>query len=158
MEALDELNHAWRTIWKRIRRAQAHRARGYVRVVELTKNRQPHLHIAVDCDYVPQQRLSAWMRELTGSPVVDIRRIDSPRSLARYLAKYLAKATETLQNRRKWSATPRWLPPTEKDPLEPGEIPLDWRWVAGDEDHVTATYLIDGWTVVLEHVLVRHPP
>lgn len=93
------------------------------------------------------------MAELAGSPIVDIRKIKSERGLARYLAKYLTKAHETLSNRRKWSATRAFLPVESREPLESGELPLTWQWVQGDEDHVLTQYLSDGWNVVTASIL-----
>lgn len=153
-EALDRLNRAWRIVWKRIKREQGAKAVGYVRIVELTKRGVPHLHIALDSGFVPQRRLSGWMGAIVGSPIVDIRKIKSERGLARYLAKYLTKAHETLENRRKWSATRRFLPPEDRVPLEEGELPLTWTWVKGDEDHVLTQYLTEGWTVAASLILV----
>jgi hypothetical protein len=144
-ETLDRLSRGWRLIWKRLKREQGEKARGYVRIVELTKAGRPHLHIAVDCAYVRQSRLSYFAREVGIGSVVDIRAIKTERGLARYLAKYLTKAHETLKNRRKWSASYRYLPPADREPLEAGELPLSWKWVKGDEDHVTATYLTSGY-------------
>lgn len=148
---LDLQNRAWRLIWKRIKRRQGPRAKGYVKVIELTKNGWPHLHVAVDCGYVEQKQLSSWWRELTGSPVVDIRAIHSTRSLSKYLAKYLTKSMDGLPGRRRYSATWRWLPARTETPLEPDEIPPEWSYLPADHALVEAMYesggfiFFEGW-------------
>jgi hypothetical protein len=144
---LDRLTAAWRTIFKRLKREHHGKALGYVRIVELTRRGTPHLHIAYIGPYVPQRRLSAWMNELVGSPIVDIRRIKTEAGLARYLAKYLTKAHETLASRRKWSASKHTLPPEEKPQLEPGELRIEWKWLRGDQDHVLAQFLTSGYSL-----------
>lgn len=157
---LDQLNHAWRTIWKRIKRAQGERARGYIRIVELTARGTPHLHIAVDCDYVPQRTLSAWMAELTGWPIVDVREIKSARGLARYLAKYLTKSTTTLAHRRKWSATPGWLPEDPEAADQDPETAVRWAWVRAPVETVRALYLENGYSDILGpgSLITVYPP
>jgi hypothetical protein len=122
-----------------------------VKVVELTKNGWPHLHVAVDCGYVEQRTLSLWWNELTGSPVVDIRAIHSTRSLSKYLAKYLTKSMAGLPGRRRYSATWRWLPARPQEPLEPGELPPDWSYFPAGHPLVEAMYedggylFFEGW-------------
>jgi hypothetical protein len=127
-EQLDVLNAAWRTLWKRWKRQNPNAKHGYVRVVERHKNGAPHLHIAVRAPYLPQKVLSAWWLELTGNFIVDIRAITSPRATGRYLAAYLTKDITGITARRKWSATPRWLPASPVPEPEPGELPLGWKW------------------------------
>jgi len=157
-EALDELNHAWRTIWKRIKRAQGEDARGYVRIVEVTKAGWPHLHILVQCRFVHVRTLSRWMGDLTNSPIVDARAIKKASDLSRYVSKYLTKQAGTLAGRRRWSATPRWLPPPPTPTLEPGQLPPKWRYDARDPVPLTvalilggATRLGDYWLMPEEH-------
>lgn len=127
-EQLDDLNKAWRTLWKRWKRQNPKANHGYVRVVERHKNGAPHLHIAVRAPYLPQRTLSTWWHELTGNIIVDIRAITSPKAIGRYLAAYLTKDVTPIEGRRKWSATPRWLPATPVPEPEAGELPLGWKW------------------------------
>lgn len=125
---LDSMNAAFRLLWKRIKRRKGNAARGYVKVIEFTRAGTPHLHVAADCGYLPQTWLSEQWRELTGNPIVDIRAVASTRGLARYLAKYLSKSTQTAAHRRKYSAARGWLPHLPAKPLESGEIAPTWRW------------------------------
>jgi hypothetical protein len=63
----------------------------FLAVFERHKSGWPHLHILLRCGYIAQQQLSLLSRAYIGSPVVDIRRIDSGRHAARYIAKYVSK-------------------------------------------------------------------
>lgn len=153
---LDAMRGSWRSLWKQIRRRRPNDARGYVVIVELHKNNRPHLHILLDCGYLPQRWLSARWNELTGSPIVDIRAIRSEKGIARYLAKYLVKDAHGIKGRRKWSQSYRFLPPHEKEPLAPGELPLEWTFRRVDPDRLTEIWLSEGFEQVVANVL-REP-
>lgn len=142
---LDLMNRGWRLLWKRLKRRFPTHCRGYVRIVELHRSGSPHLHLALDTEFIPQRLLSQWWEEITGSPIVDIRVIRSERGMARYLAKYLTKAHETLQRRRKWSQSNGFLPPVVAPTLGDDELPLGWRYWRSDPDRVRLLYLEDGW-------------
>jgi hypothetical protein len=138
-------NHAWRLLWKRIKR-RYHRAElGYCKVVEFTKAGSPHLHIALKAPFIPQQWLSEQWLELTGSSVVDIRKIGTARGLARYLSKYLTKSGVTLPNRRKYAASRGFLPPFPDVPPDVDTIPPTWRWSSASVDGFRASLLAAGW-------------
>jgi len=146
LDELDRMRAAWRTMWKRIRRRQGKAASGYLMVVESTRRGWPHLHIVADCAYVPQRLLSAWWNELTSSPVVDVRKIESERGMARYLAKYLTKQHAAFSGRRRYSATWYWLPAAPKEPLEPEELPILWRYRQTPLDVLSASLEAQGYT------------
>lgn len=144
-EALDELNHSWRSLWKRIKREQGEAAKGYVKIIEVTRAGNPHLHVAADCGWIAQRKLSAIWNELTGSPIVDIRVVRTARGVARYLAKYLTKQSPALENRRKFGASRGFLPDAPKPVPEPGEIPLSWRWTSGPLDDLATNLVMAGY-------------
>jgi hypothetical protein len=145
VEELDRMNRAWRLLWKRIKRRQGQQARGYVKVIELQKNGTPHLHIALDCGFISQRWLSSQWLELSGSPVVDIRIIRTQRGLARYLAKYLTKASEAVASRRKFSASRAFLPPWEKPPREQGDLEPSWSYSRAPADRLERALVEQGW-------------
>ncbi|MBA7709053.1 hypothetical protein ES703_117960 [subsurface metagenome] len=64
----------------------------YIRVPELTQTGLRHDHIVFRGSYIEQQYLSHLWAEIHESPVVDIRRCYGKRSIACYLANYLAKS------------------------------------------------------------------
>jgi hypothetical protein len=60
-----------------------------------------HIHAIIDGEYYRQQELSIdWGKASKGSTIVDIRRVDSKRAAARYVAKYIGKGADVAA----WSA------------------------------------------------------
>ena len=52
----------------------------------------PHLHILINTAYIPQKALSAqWLKATGGSPIIDIRVLESHTQAAKYVSKYLGK-------------------------------------------------------------------
>lgn len=154
---LDSMRANWRSLWKQIRRRQGPSARGYVVIVELHRNHRPHLHILLDCGYLPQRWVSARWNELSGSPIVDIRAVKSERGVARYLAKYLAKDHHAIRGRRKWSQSSGFLPAAEPRVLEPGEMPIEWTFRAVLPDRLIEVWTNIGMQLAADGVLI-HPP
>lgn len=142
---LDSINHAWRLLYKRIKRRFPNAQFGYVKVVEFTKKGTPHLHIALQGPFIHQRWLSRQWQELTGSSVVDIRKIQSERSLARYLSKYLTKSKTTVRHRRKYAASRGFLPPLPDDRDDVEAVRPSWNWSPGRVDSVRASLLTSGW-------------
>jgi hypothetical protein len=62
----------------------------YIAILEFTKAGLPHLHILVN-QFISQKWISHSWDALGGGRVVDIRLVDGPHRVARYLAKYLSK-------------------------------------------------------------------
>jgi hypothetical protein len=145
VELLDLANRSWSILWRRFRRKYGPLAVGYVKVVELTKRGTPHLHILVECPFVAQKWLSKQWKELTGSYIVDIRRIKSQRMLTGYLTSYLTKAMEVPPGRRKWSATAHYVPPEPEPELEPGEMAPSAVFRRASLAEVRVGYVLAGW-------------
>lgn len=143
---LDELNAAWRDLWKRILRRFEGQELGYVKVVELTKAGTPHLHIAVRAPYMPQAWLSASWSELTGYHRVDVRKVTSERGLVRYLSKYLTKTHEMVQGRRKWSASKGFLPLQATVTTAPNGTDLHWSFAPYGAAELLQRLSVEGWT------------
>ena len=52
----------------------------------------PHLHCVIDCEYIPQDKLSDEWRACTGSSsIVDIRAVRSTKKVAEYVSRYCAR-------------------------------------------------------------------
>jgi len=120
-EHLRMLSHAWHTIAKRLRRKTPKKRIEYFVVVEATKRGEPHLHILFRGPFVPYRDLSRWMGELTGAPVVDIRKIKSQTEVVRYLAKYIGKNPEQFGTAKRYWQTPGYQLDrlTDEDGLAP---------------------------------------
>lgn len=109
--------------WRMIRQSYARQHHGhkipFLAVFEAHPSTgRPHLHILCRANYIPQRWLSDRMRSLAGSPVCDIRRVNSTRHAARYLAKYVGK------DARKFAGTKRYWRSHDYD-LRPKEARTD---------------------------------
>jgi hypothetical protein len=81
---------------------------GYTRVSPLVQHRPAykitkwsaiiefpnHIHLVYEGDYLPRAEIVDLWEHLTGSFVVDIRPVTGPREVAKYLSKYLSKASQ----------------------------------------------------------------
>ena len=143
-DELDTMHAAFRLLWKRIRRKCGARVVAYVRIVETTNAGTPHFHIALHTPYIAQRWLSDQWYELTGSQVVDIRRIDGGRGVARYLTKYLTKGGEAIAGRRKWSATQGHLAIAAPDRHPDCWLVRQWGWNPKDPDELITIAAVEG--------------
>lgn len=130
-DRLDALARAWRLIVKRLRRQHPGKEIEYAVVVEATLAGEPHLHILARCPYVPQAQLSAWMQELTNSPIVDIRRISGGRQAAAYVAKYVGKEPHHFGLKKRYWFSQRYQPPYEPPQEAAGADSEPWRLYRG---------------------------
>lgn len=109
------LAQAWRLIVKRLRRLNPSEDLEFLAVFEATKAGEPHLHILLRSPFIPQSLISAWMKELTNSPIVDIRRVRSHHEVASYLAKYIGKAPQRFGTTKRYWTSGKWEPPFQPD-------------------------------------------
>lgn len=109
-EAATVIRAAWVHLRKRICRKLGVPTIKYVLIIEWTKRGAPHIHAMLECAYVAQRWLSKQWRELTGSSVVDIRRIKSQSAAAHYLTAYLTKDQAMPKGKHKYSASRGYLP------------------------------------------------
>lgn len=63
----------------------------YAAICERHRSGFPHWHLVCRCRYIPQRELSEQWCKLTGSKIVDIRKIKNARHAACYVAKYVSK-------------------------------------------------------------------
>ena len=90
-QAFRHLSAAVPNLVKRIRRQFPAATFQYLLVWESTRAGWPHAHLLARTSYLPQRALSRHWRDLTGAPVVDIRRVTDARGATSYVAKYLTK-------------------------------------------------------------------
>lgn len=147
-EQLRKANKAWSILWRRYRRKYGDRAAGYAKIVELTKAGTPHLHIIANVPYIHHTALSAAWRELTGSFIVDIRKVEQRKGIAGYLTSYLTKALDVPPGMRKWSSSKGYVPPEPPPELEAGEIPPEARFTPVDALSVASAYVAAGYRTV----------
>lgn len=115
--------------WRRCRRAAMRRFKlkrlAFLAVFEKTKRGEPHLHILVRSQYIPQRWLSDFMADAMDAPVVDIRRITSPKVAAAYVAKYVGKQPHQFEGcKRYWRSQDYQLEKHKKEKRSraPGEF------------------------------------
>jgi len=101
-QAARRLAWAWRVIRREFIAAHGKGSLPFLAVFEATKQGWPHLHIVARCKWLDQRWLSKRMATLTDSHRVDVRRIRSVRTVARYVAKYIGK------NPERWAGTKRY--------------------------------------------------
>jgi hypothetical protein len=89
--AFIHLSRAIPHLMKRLRRTFPRSRIEYFCVWEQTRSGWPHVHVLFRGPYIPQRCLSRQWDALTGSPVVDIRHVDTRRTVAAYVSKYLVK-------------------------------------------------------------------
>lgn len=95
----------------------------YFAVFEATKQGEPHLHVLMRAPYIPQAWLSERMKELLGSPIVDIRFIDNAGRAAHYVSKYVGKRPGKFGTlKRYWHS--KGYSPEQSIPRDKDEISL----------------------------------
>lgn len=85
-----KIKEAFPKLVKRIRKI--HGEFEYLLIFELTKKGVPHVHILSRGGFIPQAWLSKEWAALTGSFIVDIRRIRRKGDISSYITKYMGKA------------------------------------------------------------------
>ena len=63
----------------------------FFRILEVTKKGWPHYHLITRSEYIPQPELSRLWNELTGAPIVDVRKLGKTVQAYWYVVKYLGK-------------------------------------------------------------------
>lgn len=123
-QAARELVAAWKIIFKEIRKQHGNHDAQFLTVFEATKLDWPHLHILMRSGWIDQKWLSARMKQLTASPVCDVRRVHSKRGAARYVAKYVAKGPGKFGTLKRYWCTPAY----EIDQDYKNRAPLEWQY------------------------------
>lgn len=157
VEHLDQLNSRFRDLMKRLRRAHPKSVIKYVKVVELHKSGIPHLHVAMQAPYIPQAVISRVWRSLIGAPIVDIRRIKKSAGAAKYLAKYLTKSDDQIAGRRRWSASPAFLPELEDHRSPVAQLMERWYHTGAPLESVTAMLAQQGYVRITEEEWLFEP-
>lgn len=115
----------WRRFWVQYRRAHPEWKKiAWFRVVELTKQGQPHLHLLVTglggisggagTKLIQKEWRERWLAATGDSYIVDVRPVRDARGMASYLCKYLVKGFSyrarmvKLGFMRRWSRSRTW--------------------------------------------------
>ncbi len=129
--AAQRLSKAWAIIRGEYLRKHGHHSLPFLCVFEKTKKGWPHLHIVGRCKWLDQDWLSRRMKELTDSPIVDVRRVVGLGKVARYIAKYIGKDPSKFKGTKRYWRSQDYLDPSpDEDPLP--DIPY-FSWETLDE-------------------------
>lgn len=120
--AAQRLAKAWRIIRAEYLRQHGKNSLPFLCVFEKTKKGWPHLHIVGRCKWLDQKWLSKRMRELTNSPIVDVRRVHGTGKVANYVTKYIGKDPSRFKGtKRYWRSQDYLIPGPDEEP--PVDIP-----------------------------------
>ncbi len=111
-------------LMKRLRRAFPRTPIEYFCVWESTRTGWPHVHVLFRGPFIPQRTLSRHWADLTCSPIVDIRHVNSQAQVASYLSKYLVKQPRVpFGHRRFRTSRAFWQAgsPSRRNPCPSGE-------------------------------------
>jgi len=120
----------------------------YLAVAEATKAGEPHLHILCRTEWIDQRWLSATMERLTGSPIVDIRRIRHTKAVAFYVSKYVGKAPHRFGTKKRYWATRDYRERDDDPPLIEREMFATWYCTKASLDDLEALWRYSGRVVV----------
>jgi hypothetical protein len=117
----------------------------YYVVVEETKRGEPHLHVLMRADPVPQRLIAEWWKKLTGWFVVWVKDVKDASKHARYLGKYLGKGMKRFgASKRYWSSRNWLLPPAEAAEADTWK-PQTWSWRKEHPDDLVMHYRLRGF-------------
>lgn len=117
LHAFSVATRAVNSLFKRLRRRFPVSGLQYALVWETTKKGWPHAHILMRAPYIPQALISRHWKELTGSPIVDIRKVKSHREIAYYVAKYLTKNPEAPPHAKRYRMSRLFSAPLQTEGL-----------------------------------------
>lgn len=117
------VQQAWRALLKRLsyRHPQLFQTMAWLKVTELTKKGQPHLHLIVggfgretDKKELTECFRDAWLRVTGDSYIVWVVKVTGEKGAAYYLCKYLTKGVMNREDmeargfKRRWSSSANW--------------------------------------------------
>ncbi len=141
------LADAWRTIVRRAKAKYGYKTIPYLCVFEATKKGEPHLHILARVEWISQKWMSKQMDELMKAPVVDIREVKDPKTIAFYITKYCGKEPHRFDSCKRYWSTRDWeLTPFEKTAPE-GRWDHQWTLVRTPLSDVAAGWRLQGLEV-----------
>lgn len=155
------LAQAWPVIVRRACKKYGYRSIPYLCVFEATKKGEPHLHILCRVKWIDQAWLSRQMRDLTGAPIVDIRKVRSVKQAANYISKYIGKAPHRFATCKRYWCTRSYKFEDTAEPDDPGGWIDRWDIVNRRLPELRRLWARLGYDVAMEgHMLVAamEPP
>lgn len=112
---------AWRMLRQKLKRMGIADKVPFLAVFEKTKRGEPHLHIIARAPFISQKLISQFMREYMAAPVVDIRKVKSRRGVARYISKYVSKASHHFAGCKRYWCSQDWHDLDQSENLTPSQ-------------------------------------
>jgi len=153
--AARELVRAWRAIRREYVDTHGKGSIPFLAVFEATKAGWPHLHIVARCNWISQKWLSRRMAALTGSPIVDVRRVEGTAKIAAYISKYIGKDPHRFAGVKRYWRSLDWLDPAPDDGPFDLVAPDGWTIVKENWLEYAAATVADGFDAIYERYQVR---
>jgi len=136
----------------------------FLGVIEAQESGEPHLHLLLRSEYVPQSWIAARMEAMIGAPICWIEALDGTKKIANYIAKYCGKDPHRFGTcKRYWQSKHYNLEPLTMIDEEPtadsystiAKISLeDW---SQQQSKLGATLRVEGkWTIAEFDPLSRY--
>lgn len=132
---------------KRIRRQWPKAEVQYFLIWERTKKGWPHAHLLLRAPFIPQAWLSHHWAELTGAPIVDIRKLDSSDAVIAYVAKYLTKDPSVPPGMKRYRFSQGFLDKLLRPPTAPLGAKITWDLMPATALEVARSRSVHGSTV-----------
>lgn len=139
---------AWRGWVNHYRRANPTKRIDYFLVVEFQESGNPHLHIACCSGYLPRDEMLAWMTKHYAIDGVHIEQKGTPKSRARYIAKYLTKAAEFMPGFRSYSMSKLFAVARILARWERQSKPSEWKFIAAHVRDTLAPMVQAGMVII----------
>lgn len=100
--------------------------------------------------YLPQRWLSEQMRDITGSPIVDIRYVANKQKAASYVAKYVSKEPQRFIGCKRYWRSLDWIVDREEWNQYHGKNPGEWIVCTYSLQTLIQNWLNAGYGIIYE--------
>lgn len=146
-DAFRGMSHEVNVLFKRIRRRYPGAPIEYFLVWETTKNGWPHAHVLLQAPIIPSRWLKVVWDELTGAPVIDIRRVADAAGAIAYVAKYLSKDLNCPDRMKRFRASRRFFNEVDPDLSSRFSPSLRWCFKPQSTSELARDWSLSGLTV-----------
>lgn len=123
--AAARLLEAWQKLSRLYRKRFGKHRWAYLGIWEKTQKGMPHLHILLRAPWVDQREISQFMNDEIQAPIVDIRTVKTPRDVASYVTKYIAKGPAKFAGRTRFARSRNWLDTESARQWQQGRTAVD---------------------------------
>ncbi len=119
-------------------------------VREATKRGWPHLHVAMRAPFLSWRWLSENWDRLSGSPGVDIRKVNQSTNAAKYLAKYIGKEPHRFGSTKRYWCSRNWRDVVKEREFRRADWDSRWFIVMRHIGDLAEGYWLKRWEVTME--------